>query len=607
MTELDRRISGYARSVRELLGNKRYGLEYYQREYSWGREQVEELINDLTLRFLEQWDEVHTRKSVANYREYFLGPIITSDRDGTTYLIDGQQRLTTLTLLLVVLLRQLEDEGLRATVRTLIHSEEYGERSLTLDVPEREAAFEALLEGNPYDSSSASSSVQTVVERYSDLEELFDVGDSQVPLFTEWLLGKVILVEIIAPESQMAYDIFETMNDRGLRLTPTDMLKGFLLANVGDDRSINLADDFWRKRVHELAETGKDAESDFFKAWLRAHYAESIRERKKGATPEDWDLIGSQFHKWVRDNTDTLTLKAPHDFNVLVTTAFDRMSRHYLRLIEATRRLTPGLEHVRYGAVTGFSLQLTVALSPVTIDDDDATANRKMDLVAQALDIFVARRISNYRNFSYSGTVYTMFQWAKRIRHAPLSELPELLIADLGDDEDAFEDGAFGLHMRNGPRVKYLLARLTDELHRACHNSSMFDDLVNRRAKDPYEIEHVWANHSEQHRHEVDESEFSSVRNRLGDLLLLPKSFNASYGDLPYEEKLPHYRGQNILAACLHPDTYRHNPNLRRVIEQTGWPLEPHEAFPRSAIDQRQDLYLSMAATIWSPDRLRNG
>jgi hypothetical protein len=155
-------INGYARTVRDLLSNRRYGLEFYQREYSWENTQVEELLTDLTSRFGEQRDPSHTRKSVANYRPYFLGPIITSQRDGTGYLIDGQQRLTSLSLLLIHLLHRLDGhEEIQSLIRPCISSVKYGEHSFTLDVPEREPVMKALVRESDFDPEGASASVRT--------------------------------------------------------------------------------------------------------------------------------------------------------------------------------------------------------------------------------------------------------------------------------------------------------------------------------------------------------------------------------------------------------------------------------------------------------------
>src|SRR5690606_41585116 len=94
-------IDGTARTVRELFTGRKYSLDYYQREYTWTESNVIELLDDLATSFLEDYDEFDERTKVATYRPYFLGPIVTSSVGGTRFLVDGQQRLTTLTLLVI--------------------------------------------------------------------------------------------------------------------------------------------------------------------------------------------------------------------------------------------------------------------------------------------------------------------------------------------------------------------------------------------------------------------------------------------------------------------------------------------------------------------------
>jgi uncharacterized protein with ParB-like and HNH nuclease domain len=131
--------------------------------------------------------------------------------------------------------------------------------------------------------------------RYQDIKEQFpdELRGKALPYFIDWLIENVHLVEITAYSDDDAYTIFETMNDRGLRLTATDMLKGYLLANITDPSILNRASGLWKDRVAELAELGKEEDADAIKSWLRSQYAETIRERKKGASPEDFDLIGT--------------------------------------------------------------------------------------------------------------------------------------------------------------------------------------------------------------------------------------------------------------------------------------------------------------------------
>lgn len=112
-----REIDGKGRTVRELLAGRKYSIDYYQREYKWQQKQVAELVDDLANKFLESHEEGNGRSAVAEYGHYFLGSIIISDKDGEKFIIDGQQRLTTLTLLLIFLHHQLEDAEQRADCR----------------------------------------------------------------------------------------------------------------------------------------------------------------------------------------------------------------------------------------------------------------------------------------------------------------------------------------------------------------------------------------------------------------------------------------------------------------------------------------------------------
>ena len=66
-----------------------------------------------------------------------------------------------------------------------------------------------------------------------------------------------------------------------------DRLKGYLLANITDPQQRNNANNLWKKRAAELKEYGREEDADAIKSWLRSQFAESIRERRKGATPQD--------------------------------------------------------------------------------------------------------------------------------------------------------------------------------------------------------------------------------------------------------------------------------------------------------------------------------
>jgi hypothetical protein len=199
-----------------------------------------------------------------------------------------------------------------------------------------------------------------------------------------------------------------------------------------------------------------------------------------------------------------------------------------------------------------------------------------------------------------------MFLVMREIRGESPEELAVALRSRLDSDSETFatNDG-FRLHGMNGRQIHRLLARMTDFIERQSGLPSHYVDYAKRGGKGAFEIEHIWADHPDRHTDEFSHSsEFGEYRNRLGDLLLLPKSFNASYGDVPYEQKLVHYDSQNLLARSLHENAYQHNPGFVRFIERTGLPFMPHRTFRKADIDERQRLYRQLAEQIWSLDRL---
>ncbi len=82
-----REILGKAKTVRELLKGVKYAIDYYQREYKWQDKQMHELVDDLSAKFLEEYQPGHERRHVADYPHYFLGSIIISKKDNTNYIV----------------------------------------------------------------------------------------------------------------------------------------------------------------------------------------------------------------------------------------------------------------------------------------------------------------------------------------------------------------------------------------------------------------------------------------------------------------------------------------------------------------------------------------
>ena len=602
-----KKIDGIAKSIHDVLQNNRFSIDYYQREYRWESKQVAELLNDLAGKFSEAWDPSHERDRVEQYPYYFLGSIIISEKDSVPYIVDGQQRLTSLTLLLIFLRHLQEGRDDHITLDSLLRVRKFGRDSYNLDVPDRNRCMAALIDSGSYmPTDEDSESVRTLAQRYVELDDLFPAelrGDA-LPFFIEWLIHRVQIVQITAYTDDDAYSIFETMNDRGLKLTPADMLKGYLLANVADGEARIGANELWRTRMRQLADLEKDGDSDFLKTWLRSQYADKIRERRRGAIPEDWDRIGTEFHRWLRGRVKDLGLVRNSDFENFIRHDLDFYSRQYARVVNAAawRGSEPELRFVGFNADRGFTLQHQILLAPLLTSDSDDVLLTKMELVGRYIDIMLAWRIWNYRSIAYSQLSYAMFITMRDVRGLAIPDLAARLHEILSRETETFDtEVALRVHQQNRFQLNVMLARLTDYITVESGGASCYRELMGATGI-PYEVEHIWANHFDRHRHEFDHpSDFATHRNLIGDLLLLPKQFNASFGDLAYHLKLPHYLPQNLLARSLHQQAYERHPGFGRFVTNSGLDFKPYESFTKDSILERGELYRQVAKRVWNP------
>jgi hypothetical protein len=245
-------------------------------------------------------------------------------------------------------------------------------------------------------------------------------------------------------------------------------------------------------------------------------------------------------------------------------------------------------------------------LAPLRPDDPEDVVRRKLNLVSTFVDILVAWRVWNFRSISYSTMHYAMFLVMRDIRGLASDPLGEQLYQSLTKETETFaSNDRLRMHQQNRYAIHRLLARLTDYVETESGNPARYDEYVRDSGKNRYEVEHIWADKAERHTDEFDHpTDFADYRNRIGGLLLLPKSFNASYGALTYAEKLPHYDSQNLLARSLNRQCYDHNPGFLRSVAESGLPFHAHDDFKKADQDERSALYRAIAERIWDPQKL---
>ena len=116
---------------------RRYAVDYFQREFSWEQSHIEQLITDLTSAFLVEYSEGDSRTAGTKYNSYYLGPLVFIARDRGRSIIDGQQRLTSLTLFFIYLNHLQHELGFNERFESMIYSEYRGVKSLQSRRPQR--------------------------------------------------------------------------------------------------------------------------------------------------------------------------------------------------------------------------------------------------------------------------------------------------------------------------------------------------------------------------------------------------------------------------------------------------------------------------------------
>lgn len=478
-------IQAINKKLIELLDKQKYQVDPFQREYKWETEHIEELLVDLERAFILNFDVEHTRVNASNYTIYYMGPIVLYEKDGAKHIIDGQQRLTSLTLLLIFLnnlQKKVLEKDEQDDFDTLIYSKVLIDKTFNLEIGDRTNVLKKLFTGN-FEFVEAdyanNDSCRNIIERYNDIETLFPPRLANIdvlPLFIFWIQQKLMFTEIKAFNDENAYTIFETMNDRGLQLTPTEMLKSYLLMKAVDVEKINELDFLWKEKIVELRKYDRlEEDSNFFKAWFRAKYAKS---QEKGEN--DFERIGNRFHYWMKDNDKFLGIKEPDDYYFFVKTNFQFYVNLYLK-IRALQTNTLSPEHkLRFSMFKGVSSSLSIPLilSTITVADEEAVINSKIELVSSYNDIYAIYRLFLNESIIQSSIDYTFNNLILDIRNKDLLVVEKILKEKNRELLSRFK--AIDYLPFDKGYSKYVLARI----YKNYNEEISFEDIYFQRKKD---------------------------------------------------------------------------------------------------------------------------
>lgn len=225
--------------ISNVLKTRRFRVPAYQRSYAWELEHVEALLADIN-------DAIKAKE-----KEYFLGSIVVTGPVERRYeVVDGQQRLTTVSLLISAIRDRFHDEQdfeAETSIRNdflanVDRKTKEREPKLLLNEVDNEL-YQELLEDKsaidvsryPRQSHKRLLVAADCMRRYiDDLCERASDSEESLHDWLDYLESNLRIILVTAPDDSNAFVIFETLNDRGLELAISDLLKNYLFHRSGD-------------------------------------------------------------------------------------------------------------------------------------------------------------------------------------------------------------------------------------------------------------------------------------------------------------------------------------------------------------------------------------
>lgn len=655
-TTIQKLITPHDQFIRTVFNTQRsYYIDIYQREYKWTDQQVKTLLNDLEVRF-----ELGNRQRTApkeiqkdvleHFDPYFLNTYLTHTSSTATSIVDGQQRLTTLLLVLIKLHQILASlDGMPDThgktfksgsLRPLIFEEDdFGDATrFKIFNPNREAQLRALVDGTvfiPVDETQ-----KRLQENFSTISHYFDLffksnsdpsGLDMVKLtyYITYLLDRVSIVEIRIERQDNVAMIFEVVNDRGLGLKPYEILKGKLIGNLpmkekeeANQIWVSLQDLYYGTQLKNATEASIDLD-DFFRMYFRAKFAKSADEYK---------AFESDYHYEIYRRPELRAHFGEFKEHQVIFHRIKNDVQYFCRLYQELRvDYSQTRPHLFYNKLLEQNQQYLLILSAVQLNDSER--EEKIRVISAKFDQLhvILRILGAYESNSFQRLIYILNE---NLRNKNVQEcvkiFDEQIIKTLKEEKRLNQDfvgsiaDIFIYERFKGARnsatnfSKYLLMRvdrwMSDFLDKPSYCGAPFLEVEERfnksnRRRYGMHLEHMYAYNDvnralfkDAQTGIFDEAVFEQTRNLMGMVLLLKDLQNISSNNDLYNNKLTDYEMSDMVWNQL---LAGHLPSvdlkaLPKQFQNAKVDADPDGAFPKDEVDKRQRLFFEAVKMIWA-------
>lgn len=570
-----------------------YTVPDFQREYVWEHKDVEKLLQDVLDEFYDEEGRIQEGP------EYFLGSIVVcKNEEGTFQLIDGQQRMTTIYLVLcaardvLVEVKSSAPQWLDKQISDVYADPRTGgdirQLRLTLQYEDSDGILDHVAKGEPIDGSAEKTkSVRRIREAYDTIKEWYRTerqgNPDKIKEFLVAFTNRIKLIRIVTPSLANALKVFETINDRGVGLNAMDLLKNRLFMRMSS-RDYSTLKKQWKTLVDTL-DGCQEKPLRFLRYYIMAHHRIDIHR----------GIREDEIYEWFINHTDECRINAdPLGFaNTLIECA--KAYANFLKSKNITGEENRYLQNI---TLLDKALRQHYILLLAARNFERQLFDRLCEEIENLLFCYIIAREppkSYERKFA---------QWSENLRvvnnKANLNEfMRDYFYRDMHRlrNEFDFRFKELGENSINKYRIRYILAKLSQSVEEAAWNNPTYTRLDHYIAKG-VELEHILPQ-SPSVENAFDKPEhYDLYVQKLGNLTLLEETINKSIRNLPYSRKCEGYRQSSFLLtkSLVERPRVGVDTRLNRAVEG----LKQFNEWNARAIDERQKMLSQLARAIWS-------
>lgn len=610
-------ISPDKQNIDRVFSNTSFYIDFYQRDYRWTDEPVKRLLDDIFYKFREQYarsNELDPSKETisARYPWYYLNTYVTNVVNGRVYVVDGQQRLTTLSLMLIKLchLAKRYDSKLEGWIRSKIAGQSGFDQEFWMNHVGHKAVQQALFDGVEAKSIDTSSGItaQNMVKNYETISNWFDkeLSDKhRFETFVFYFLHRLVLINLAVEQTDVSM-VFEVINDRGVRLLPYEILKGKLLGQIDkielDKGNYN---DLWESRAAVINAFKEDELDSFFRFYLKAKFAKTRKEGQR---------FDGDYHRemFAPDMDARLSLlHNPSKVKTFLHGDFTYYSNLYTKLRHAYGKDQDQFREAYYNYLLDLDAPFLLVLSACTLNDPNE--DEKIKILSREIDrYFCLLQLQNaYDSNEFADSLFRIseairVQSVDAFRPSFDAQLTAMIAARRNVQYAeplsyaAFKQTGINLNTRF---KRYFFARVDEFLAKNMNLNPKhpIEDLVTKTGvKTGFHVEHILSwNDENRALFGNDEERFEQERNRLGGILLLKGKDNISSNNEPYGKKLESYANTLYWNETLRDDSYKSKLDMKELRDRYHLALAPLDRFGPEELEARHRLLFEITKIVW--------